>query len=47
MSISCPPIAFSSSRTICSARRCTRSPAGNQDQMPAPTCLTSPARTIS
>ena len=47
MSSSWPPIAFISSRTICTTRSCTRQPAGSHDHNPAPTCRISPARTIS
>jgi hypothetical protein len=47
MSSSCPPIAFISSRTICTTRWWTRQPAGSHDHSPAPTWRISPARTIS
>src|SRR5690349_11928139 len=47
MSISCAPIASSSSRTTCSTFWCTRQPAGIHDHRPVPTCRTSPARTSS
>ena len=45
MSISQQPIVSSSSRMICSTRRCERQPAGSQVQSPEPTCRASPART--
>src|SRR5215212_11334208 len=47
MSISWPPIASISSRTTCSALRCTRHPAGSHDHRPLPTWRMSPARTMS
>ncbi len=37
MNISCAPIAFISSRTICAAFSCTRQPSGRNVQMPAAT----------
>ena len=47
MSISCPPIASSSSRTICTTFWWTRQPAGNHVHRPAPSWRTRPARTRS
>ena len=47
MSISWPPIASISSRTICTAFWCTRQPAGIHDHRPEPTWRMSPARTMS
>ncbi len=47
ISISCPPIAFISSRTISTIRWWTRHPAGSHDHSPEPTWRISPARTIS
>ena len=47
MSISWPPIASISSRTICTTFWCTRQPAGSQVHSPAPSWRTSPARTMS
>ena len=47
ISISWPPIASISSRTIALIRWCTRQPAGSQLHSPEPTWRTSPARTIS
>jgi len=47
ISISWPPIAFISSRTICTMRSWTRQPAGIHDHSPVPTWRISPARTIS
>ena len=47
MSISWPPIASISSRTIWAAFSWTIQPAGSHDHRPAPTCRISPARTMS
>ena len=47
MRSSWPPMAFISSRTICTAFWCTRQPAGIQLQRPAPTWRIMPARTSS
>src|SRR3954454_12218831 len=47
MSISWQPTRSISSRTICAAFWWTRHPAGSQLQRPAPTCRTSPARTMN
>src|SRR4051794_21722898 len=47
ISISCPPIASSSSRTICSTLRCARQPAGMNVHSPEETWRINPARTIS
>src|SRR5215216_5491404 len=45
MNISWPPIAFISSRTICTAFSCTRQPRGRNVQRPAETWRMKPPRT--
>ena len=46
-SISCPPIAFISSRMIWTTFWCTRQPSGRNVHSPAPTCRMKPPRTRS